>query len=66
MRLELCRATRRSEDGGNPRVAPHTEDSAGQVEPQPLSRLLSLSPGFTDKWGSGRKRQGKVEDPVFL
>lgn len=32
----------------------------------PSSMLLSLSPSFTDKWGSEHKRQGKVEDPVFL
>lgn len=34
--------------------------------PQPLNMLLSLSPGFSDRWGSGHKRRDKVEDPVFL
>lgn len=46
VRLELCRATRRSEDGGNPRVDPHTEDSEGQVEFQPLEYAALTLPRF--------------------
>lgn len=43
---------------------PHTEDTA-EVELS-LNTLLSLSSGFPDKWESGRKSRGQVEDPVLL
>lgn len=48
-------------DAGHPPVWPSYRGGwRGQAEPRPLDALHSLSPGFSDKWGSGHERRGKV------
>lgn len=35
-------------------------DCRGRAELRPSDMLSSLSPGFSDKWGSGHERRGKA------